>query len=170
MPAGPLRAPLDFQLALAGAIVVNKAAPEAGDRVAEWLRHRFKGPVLRCTTVATGDADRLRGQRVVAWAGIGAPHRFFGMLEALGAELAERVAFRDHQRLGEADAGRLLDLARRHGARLLTTEKDLVRLTGATGLCAELAKTAEAVPIRLSFAEPDGERLAVMIDDAVRGA
>ena len=49
MPAGPLRAPLDFQLELTDAIVVNgRAAPAIS--VAEWLRHRFDGPVLRSST------------------------------------------------------------------------------------------------------------------------
>ena len=75
-----------------------------GDRVAEWLRHRFDGPVLRSSTVAAGDATWLQGQRVVAWAGIGSPQRFFAMLEAQGAEVVETVTFRDHQRLRQADA------------------------------------------------------------------
>ena len=100
IPAGPLRAPLEFQFGLADAILVNAASEGAGEAVAECLRHRFTGPVLRSATVVAGDASWLQGTRVVAWAGIGAPQRFFSMLEALGAELAEAVAFRDHQRLG----------------------------------------------------------------------
>ena len=49
MPAGPLRAPLDFQLELTDAIVVNEraAAPRTAGAVTDWLRHRFAGPVLR---------------------------------------------------------------------------------------------------------------------------
>ena len=91
IPAGPLRAPLEFQLGLADAIVVNGAG--TGDRVAEWLRHRFNGPVLRSSTVVAGDATWLQGQRVVAWAGIGSPQRFIAMLETQGAEVVERVIF-----------------------------------------------------------------------------
>ena len=102
MPAGPLRAPLPFQLELTDAIVVNGA--EADAPVAEWLRHRFAGSVLRSSLVPAESADWLKGARVVAWAGIGAPERFFAMLRALGAEVAETLAFRDHQWLGEDDA------------------------------------------------------------------
>src|SRR5690606_3921711 len=111
IPAGPLRAPLDFQLGLTDAIVVNEPGPGVGDRVAIELQQRFSGPVLRCTTVAEGDTAWLKGARVVAWAGIGAPRRFFDMLRGLGAEVVESVSFGDHQRLGEADALRLLALA-----------------------------------------------------------
>ena len=101
--------------------------------MAEWLRHRFAGPVLRASVVPAESADWLKGARVVAWAGIGAPQRFFAMLQALGADVVETVAFRDHQWLGEDDARRLLELARRHAATLVTTAKDMARLTGAGG-------------------------------------
>ena len=158
IPAGPLRAPLDFQLELTDAVVVNEGAVAAGT-VTEWLRRRFAGPVLRASVVAAATVDWLRSARVVAWAGIGAPQRFFTTLRALGAELAEAVAFRDHQQLRDDDARRLLDLARRHGARLVTTEKDMVRLAGATGVCAALARDSTALPVRLALEEADAERL-----------
>ena len=160
IPAGPLRAPLDFQLELTDAVVVNEgAAADAAGSVTEWLRRKFAGPVLRASVVPAATADWLRSARVVAWAGIGAPQRFFATLRALGAELAEAVAFRDHQQLSDDDARRLLDLARCHGARLVTTEKDMVRLAGAAGACAALARATSALPVRLALAEADAERL-----------
>ena len=166
IPAGPLRAPLDFQLGLVDVIVVNGAG--TGDHLAERLRHRFKGAVLRSSTVVAGDATWLQGQRVVAWAGIGSPQRFIATLETQGAEVVERVFFRDHQRLRQADAERLLALAHWLQARLVSTEKDLARLKGATGKLAALAAATRALQIRLSFAEPDAERLAAMIDSALK--
>ena len=168
IPAGPLRAPLPFQLGLADAIVVNAASPDAGDGVAQSLSQRFHGPLLRATTVAAGDASWLKGQRVVAWAGIGAPQRFFGLLEASGAELCDRVAFRDHQPLVMADAERLLMLAREHRALLVSTEKDLARLQGTTGALAELAVATRALPIRLVFADDDAAHLNALVAAALR--
>jgi tetraacyldisaccharide 4'-kinase len=162
MPAGPLRAPLAFQLALVHAIVVNEPAPGAGAAVAERLHGLFDGPVLRCATLAAGDTAWLQGRRVVAWAGIGVPQRFFALLRRLGAELVETVAFADHQPLDAADARRLLALAAQHGAALVSTEKDMARLQGAAAL-AELTAATQALPIRLAFAEPDTERLASLI-------
>jgi tetraacyldisaccharide 4'-kinase len=164
MPAGPLRAPLGFQLALVDAIVVNEPTPGAGDAVAERLQGLFNGPVLRCATVVAGDPAWLEGRRVIAWAGIGAPHRFFALLQRLGAELVETVAFADHHPLNEADARRLLGLAAQHGAALVSTEKDMARLEGAAGgALADLGAAAQALPIRPAFAEPDAERLAGLL-------
>ena len=165
MPAGPLRAPLQFQLELTDAIVVNGV--EADAPAAEWLRHRFAGPVLRSSLVAAESADWLKGRRVAAWAGIGAPERFFAMLRALGADVAETLAFRDHQWLGEGDAWRLLELARQHEATLVTTAKDMARLTGADGLRARLAAASRVFHVKQFFAEPDAERLMSLVDTAL---
>lgn len=167
IPAGPLRAPLEFQLGLAGAIIVN--GPASGDDVAEWLRHRFTGPVLRSSSAPAGDVAWLRGQRIVAWAGIASPQRFLALLEAQGAELAEAATFRDHQHLSNADAQHLLALSQQLQARLVSTEKDLARLTGATGALGELAAATRPLPIRLSFAASDAERLTALIDSALKG-
>ena len=124
--------------------------------------------MLQAVTVPAEDTAWLKGLRVVAWAGIGAPERFFAMLEALGAEVAERVPFRDHQRLGERDARRLLELARRHSATLVTTEKDMARLAGSSGPLAELAAASRTFPVKLFLAEPDAERLSTLIDAALK--
>ena len=104
----------------------------------------------------------------MAWAGIGAPQRFFAMLEDLGAKLVERVAFRDHQQLSDADAERLLALAQHHQATLVTTEKDLARLQGATQALARLAAATRVLPIEIRMAEPEAERLAALIEGALK--
>jgi tetraacyldisaccharide 4'-kinase len=167
MPAGPLRAPLAFQLALVDAIVVNEPTAGAGATLAERLQQLFGGPVLRCATVVAGDPAWLQGRRVIAWAGIGAPQRFFALLQRLGAELVEGVAFADHQPLNAADARRLLGLAAQHGAALVSTEKDMARLKGATAALSELSAATQVLPIKLAFAEPDAERLAGLLHKAV---
>jgi tetraacyldisaccharide 4'-kinase len=171
IPAGPLRAPLAFQLGLADAIVVNAPAAGSGgaigDAVAAELRRHFAGPILRCSTVVASDAGWLKGQRVVAWAGIGAPQRFFALLGALGAEVVETVAFGDHERLAETDARRLLALAARHGAALVSTAKDMARLTGAIGPLADLAAATRVLPIALSLAASDADRLAGLISGVI---
>jgi tetraacyldisaccharide 4'-kinase len=169
MPAGPLRAPLEFQLGLTDAIIVTEAGGRAS--ASDWLRRSFAGPVLRARVEAEAGADWLQGARVVAWAGIAAPQRFFSLLEQRGAELAGRVAFRDHQRLGEDDARRLLQLARQGAAALVTTAKDAARLAGETGVLAELAGASRILHVRIELIGSDRERLAALIDAALhRGA
>jgi tetraacyldisaccharide 4'-kinase len=165
LPAGPLRATLDFQLTLVEAIVITAPAEtEKSDAAAEGLRRRFPGPVLRAQLSASEDVDWLAGTRVVAFAGIGAPERFFTTLRGLGAVIIDALAFPDHYIYRAADAERLLDLAHRLDAMLVTTEKDLARLAGANGPPGQLAAASRALPVRLGFAERDLTRLEALID------
>ena len=62
----------------------------------------------------------------------------------------------------------LLDLARRHSATLVTTQKDMARLAGAHGPCAELKAATRALPVRLTLADADAERLMSLVATALQ--
>lgn len=171
IPAGPLRAPIDFQLPLADAIVVNTPASHAGQPAAitPWLAQRFDRPILHATTEPAGDTQWLRDAPLVAFCGIGAPARFFDLLESLGARLAARTAFPDHHPLSEAEAQALIAEAGRRQATLVTTEKDWVRLSGATAL-GELKSLTRTLPIRLVFDAADTAVLDTLLDRSLARA
>lgn len=101
---------------------------------------------------------------VLAFAGIANPRRFYDLLAGLGSTVVETKSFADHHAFGEADALDLLARARSQGARLVTTEKDWVRLLGRTGAIAELAENTRPLPIRLRFEERDEVRLVGLLD------
>lgn len=65
----------------------------------------------------------------VAFAGIGRPEKFFDSLKAQGLNIIEARQFADHHPYTDADVNELVTLAALRQARLLTTEKDYVRLT-----------------------------------------
>lgn len=167
IPAGPLRAPLAFQLSLADAVVVNAPADSNGadeSAFVAWLRDHFGGPVLRATTQPSDDVGWLRDLPVVAFSGIGAPDRFFGLLERFGARIVARHAFADHHRFTDSNARTLLDEARRRGATLCTTEKDWVRLVGREGALGTLRQEARTVAVHLVLNERDDVRLASLLE------
>jgi tetraacyldisaccharide 4'-kinase len=85
----------------------------------------FAGRVCRATLVTD---RRLDGRRVVAFAGIGRPGKFFDTLNKVGAEIAERHSYGDHHVYSRAEIRDLKERAARAQATLITTEKDLVRL------------------------------------------
>jgi tetraacyldisaccharide 4'-kinase len=71
----------------------------------------------------------LKGQRVLAFCGIGTPRQFRLTLQRLGVEIVAFVAFPDHHPYTRAEIGQLILSARQHRADILvTTEKDGVRL------------------------------------------
>jgi tetraacyldisaccharide 4'-kinase len=174
IPAGPLRAPLGFQLERADVIVVNQQLQPAlspqckSEGIATELRRRFPGPVLEAWVEADATDAQLAGASVVAFAGIANPQRFFALLDALGADMVDRIMFGDHHAFSENDARRLLERADATGARLVTTEKDRVRLIGLGGGLAELRQRSLALPIRLRLEARDTARLDSLLESALK--
>jgi tetraacyldisaccharide 4'-kinase len=171
IPAGPLRAPLEFQAALVDCVVVNGPggdnAAEEGS-VIDRLKKSFPGPVLAANVVPVGDVAWLRSAPVIAYAGIGNPDRFFRLLAVLGADIIASRVFPDHHAFTQADVAGLLALAWSSGAQLVTTEKDLARLDGTPGRSAELLAASRALAIRLKFEERDLVRLTSLIDATLK--
>lgn len=167
IPAGPLRAPLAFQLELADAIVVNE--PKGSDgALAETLRREFAGAVLRASTEPAGETGWLADRPVLAWAGIAAPERFFKLLAQLGADVRIRRTFKDHHPLSEPEAAEILAAARASETQLVTTAKDLVRLRGRSGAAAELAAASRVLDVGLTFSSGDAERLSELVASALQ--
>ncbi|MFQ5567578.1 MAG: tetraacyldisaccharide 4'-kinase [Paracoccaceae bacterium] len=125
IPAGPLREPAADGLARADVVVL--VGTEAERRAAAGRWPALAGAVAaRLRPRRTGLS--LAGERVLAFAGIGRPGKFFATLRAMGAEIVEAVAFADHCAYPPAVLRRLRRRALAEGAMLVTTEKDAVRL------------------------------------------
>ncbi len=121
LPAGPLREPLVAAAARCRAVVlIGEDARGAAARLPPAL------PVLRAALAPDGAIPA--GQRVLAFAGIGRPDKFFDLLAASGVEVAARRPFPDHHRFTEAELRALLAEAARLDALAVTTPKDAVRL------------------------------------------
>ncbi|MEH2525562.1 MULTISPECIES: tetraacyldisaccharide 4'-kinase [unclassified Bradyrhizobium] len=126
-PAGPLRAPLRPQLARTDALIIVGDGSAAAAVAAE-IAAQDK-PVLRARLKPDqAVVAELRGKRVLAFAGIGDPARFFNTLRASGIDIVEQRAFADHHPYSQAEIEGLITEGRRDGLTLVTTEKDLARL------------------------------------------
>lgn len=120
IPKGPLREPIADGLARADAIIVMGFGTAPESVAASGL------PVFHAELIAP-DAPPKRPY--VAFAGIGRPEKFFDTLIHLGADLKDAVPFPDHHRYSSADLQYLSRLANDYQADLITTEKDMSRLT-----------------------------------------
>jgi len=170
IPAGPLRASLGVQASRVAAVVINHGAL-SGDKgpvtqaITSVLRsHRFAGPVVGAKISVPSEAESLQKVRVLAYAGIGHPERFFNTLEALGAELVEHRVFADHHEVTPREADDLLTLAGDQNLTLVTTEKDWVRIGTREGALKDLKATTRVVPIEMEISVSDAKNIAALID------
>jgi len=163
-PAGPLRAPLSPQLARTDALIVvgsGTASKAIADRIAAApdkpvLSARLK-PEPACVA-------ELAGKRVLAFAGIGDPGRFFRTLRAAGIDVVRERSFADHHPFSNSDIDELIAQAKREGLTLVTTEKDLARLR----LRGELPALArDIVPFRVTLEFDDGAGLRKFLADRI---
>ena len=126
MPAGPLREPVADGLARADVVVIL-GDDQAGVRqqIPTYL------PVLTAQLVAGPEGSTFAGRRAVAFAGIGRPEKFFNTLLNLGCKLVGSHTFADHHRYREHELLLLVDKADKLNASLVTTAKDMVRVSKA---------------------------------------
>ena len=128
LPAGPLREP--WQKAFLRARAVLVIGPDENG----WIEKI--SPVLDPETCPvfhgyfTLDVDSLppKDTKLIAFAGLGRPGKFFDSLEEAGYKLAECVPYPDHHVYAEGDLAFLLQKADDLKARLITTQKDAVKL------------------------------------------
>lgn len=138
-----------------------RRAPSGGSRdgstQGDMIRGKAEEPFLA--------ADWLRGRRVCAFCGIGSPRGFRKTLAALGAALMQFRAFPDHHRYRKIDLDRIAAEAKELMVEaLVTTEKDLARLSGV-----RLPLPLFAVRVELEVTR-GGEGLDELLEGVLGGA
>lgn len=116
LPAGPLRVPKRMAKNADAIIVINNNKPRKNFTLPAGI------PVFYAKNQTTSPYDE--DEKLVAFAGIGYPKKFFGALKNVVA----RRSFPDHYQYTGEDLERLMSLAAKKKAKLITTEKDWVRL------------------------------------------
>ncbi|MCW2308177.1 tetraacyldisaccharide 4'-kinase [Rhodobium gokarnense] len=167
-PAGPLRAPLDTQLQFADAIIaVGEGPVDAGLRAiaADY------GIPLHAAVLAPQNGAEFEGKRVLAFAGIGRPEKFFESLTACGADVAG-APFSDHHVFTDAEAAKLLSRASSEGRELVTTEKDHARMQAGSGAVQRLCEAARLLKVSIDFVDeaPKALVLAALANHTARNA
>ncbi|MBP2235480.1 tetraacyldisaccharide 4'-kinase [Sinorhizobium kostiense] len=165
VPSGPIRAPIGHQLRHASALLKLGQGPAADPLIRRAAR---AGKPVHVADTVRLDAGSLAGLKVLAWAGIADPEKFYRTVREAGAIIEETRSFPDHHHFSEDEIADLLDRAESHGYTLVTTAKDIVRLEPGHGRSAELAEKSRVIEIEVRFDDPSapGKIIKATLDAA----
>jgi len=153
LPAGPLREPVRAAAARSNAAVLIGA-----DQAGALASLPAFLPVFAARLVPGAGSAALAGTRVVAFAGIGRPEKFFAMLRDAGVVVVRGVAFADHYPFTARDLSELRQLADDLDAIAVTTPKDFVRIPS--------AMKPHFQPVGVSMIWEDAQALEALLDRA----
>lgn len=151
IPAGPLRAPIRIQMSRLSAILTAGTGTAADPLVRQAAR---AGKPIYAAAVKAEEPDLFAGLKVMAYAGIADPQKFYRTLAALGAEVVAERSFADHQHLSEDEIEELLAHSQAHGLQLVTTAKDWARLQGGHGRAHDLLEQTRVLHVSMAFDDP----------------
>ncbi|MGD9650524.1 MAG: tetraacyldisaccharide 4'-kinase [Dongiaceae bacterium] len=124
IPAGPLRERLKDALLRAAAVIRMGEDSSGIDAKLGGAKKIWEAKLMAPEI----ERKRWQGKKVVAFAAIGRPAKFFATLKNLGAEIIATHAFPDHHLFATWELPLILDQARKNGAVAVTTQKDAVRI------------------------------------------
>lgn len=126
LPVGPLRAPLFAQWPKIDACLIIGEVSEASEAFAKSIPvPLFHGRLRPDARQEIG----LNGLKILAFAGIGRPEKFFDTLEEAGALIEERQMFADHYRYQRSEISEILSKSKEKLLIPVTTAKDAVKIS-----------------------------------------
>lgn len=153
IPAGPLRQTIDEGLKDVDAcILIGEDHCNIKEQLPEGM------PLFTAHLKATHQDNTLQDVPYLAFCGIGYPEKFKTTIHECGLNLSGFISFPDHHAYTHADLEKLVNTALEHKARLLTTEKDIVRLPDF-----HQKDIVDVLPVKLVFDAP--ETLIIFIKD-----
>ncbi len=174
LPLGRLREPLSG-LRRADVILFTRTEPERdyGALLGAIRRWNASAPVFHSRTTAAHlvrmedrrqiPLDRLRGERILAFCGLGNPDAFRRQLTALQYDLAAWRVFPDHHRYTAADIKRLAtDAVSVRADAWVTTGKDIMNFEAPRGFAQPLYS------LEIEFRVDESARLAALVMQALQ--
>ena len=127
-PLGPLREPINSGLSRADAIVLVGNNYKINTNKIDNLRTEHKIPVLEGCINKKKKSINNKNEEVLAFTGIAFPDKFFKTLKNMGYTVMKTMVFPDHYPYTLKDIKKLKNYAENYELKLITTEKDIVRI------------------------------------------
>ncbi len=148
IPGGPMRAPLLDQLRLADAIL-KMGEGNAADLVIRRAARAGK-PIFEAVA-RPREPGGIAGKRLLAFAGIGNPDKFYATVAEAGGTVALTRSFGDHHFYSDDELIDLAATARSAELEIVTTAKDAARLRHGSAAAQSLLERAHVLEIDTLF-------------------
>lgn len=130
LPAGPLRQKITTLMKKVNLIIgINIEDDFFLSKIKKFDKKLFKA-----TSQLDIEKEILSKEKFIAFAGIGYPKKFFKSLKRIGAKIIATKIFPDHYKYKKNDLEKLNFLAKKYNARLITTEKDAIKIENSKGI------------------------------------
>lgn len=122
-PSGPLRESKNSAIQKSDLIILVKNGKHLSNFSNHDLSLIHQKPVIECSF-----KNNISNLKVFAFCGIGYPEKFFNTLEINDNEICERKIFPDHHSYSDDEIFEMIEIAKKKNLRLVTTEKDIVKI------------------------------------------
>ncbi len=124
IPSGPLRQSLK-SISNCDLVIINGKKDDLFEVKLKKYNPELKFIYYEYTTK---NLDEFRNKKLIAFAGIGNPENFFELLKNNGLNVIKEIKYPDHYHYSKKDLNYLIRLRDKYQAKLITTEKDFVRI------------------------------------------
>jgi len=124
IPSGPLRESLS-SLKRANFVVINGNKNSNIENKITKYNNKIKIFYVEYKPI---NIENFKNRKIIAFAGIGNPENFFGLLKINNISIFEEIKFPDHYHYSNKEVENLINKAKKDNATLVTTEKDYFRI------------------------------------------
>ncbi len=122
LPAGPLREPITHGIKRADAIII------IGEDKLDNVNNIPPGKPVFNASIKPNIGQIDLSQEYFAFCGLAHPSKFFNTLKTSNIKVIEHKTFADHHPYDETELYDLINRAKKRNAKLITTEKDIVKI------------------------------------------
>ena len=122
IPAGPLREPIDQSLIRIDAIVLT------GNNNKDADFNNVHNNTIFNSKVKTIKSPKIKNEKLLAFCGLANSNKFYETLKENGYNVASTKSFPDHYEYKNEDIDKLISEANKQNLKLITTEKDYVKI------------------------------------------
>ena len=159
IPAGPLRETINHGIKKVNSIILTGN----NDNITEFNKNLISKVPIFNSKIVLENSTHNNKQKYLAFCGLGNPSKFYRTLEKNKFHIAKTKSFPDHHKYKSIDIENLKKEAQNQNLKLITTEKDYVKITDND------KKSIHVLSIKLDLVKNDKDKFKSLLRDNING-